>query len=267
MPRGSGSRYNVTMNDASLARVRWLYLTLGFCVNGLLLVEFLLWLSEESQWFQFHGHKDWTALIAAAAGCLLVLLLLLWGTVALAIRLRFKFSVRSLLLAVVIVAGFCSMVALTIHWANRHLTAVAAIKRLGGKVEFCSKDGANRVDFRHAQFSDADLELVKGVSRLEEIWLSGTQVTDAGLERIKGLTDLRCLHLDGTQITDAGLQHLEGLSQTRIAWSVEYQGYRRWAQTSQRANPALVVGARRHPGHRCWSGASPGPERTPTLEP
>ena len=35
-------------------------------------------------------------------------------------------------------------------------------------------------------------------------------MTDAGLEHLKGLTKLQWLDLAGTEVTDAGLEHLKG---------------------------------------------------------
>jgi len=57
------------------------------------------------------------------------------------------------------------------------------------------------------------LDLVKEMSKLQELELARTAVTDAGLVHLKGLTELRELHLDYTKITDAGLVHLKELTE------------------------------------------------------
>jgi hypothetical protein len=60
--------------------------------------------------------------------------------------------------------------------------------------------------------TDAGLMHLKGLSKLEILYLKNTQVTDAGLVHLKGLSKLKLLDLSATQITDAGLVHLKGLS-------------------------------------------------------
>ena len=79
-----------------------------------------------------------------------------------------------------------------------------------------------------AAHADTDAELVhlRGLSDLESLVLSSTQVTDAGLVHLKGFSDLEGLALMETGVTDAGLAHLSGLSNlkrlflgdTRIGW-------------------------------------------------
>ena len=60
--------------------------------------------------------------------------------------------------------------------------AVAAIKRLGGKVRFGISGDVVMVELNHTQITDAELEHLKGMTSLTELKLAGTQVTDAGLE-------------------------------------------------------------------------------------
>jgi internalin A len=65
--------------------------------------------------------------------------------------------------------------------------AIAEIERLGGKVTVDEKNPGRPVVA--VDFTD-------------------TQVTDAGLEHLTGLTKLQSLNLEETQITDAGLTYL-----------------------------------------------------------
>jgi hypothetical protein len=64
--------------------------------------------------------------------------------------------------------------------------------------------------------TDADLEHLKGLTGLQVLVLSDTQVTDAGLEHLKGLTGLQYLHLWGMRVTDAGLEHLKALTRLQV---------------------------------------------------
>lgn len=94
--------------------------------------------------------------------------------------------------------------------------AVAAIEKLGGKVTIDEKDPEApiiRVDLNSTQTTDADLELLQGLTRLQYLDLGKTKITDAGLAHLKGLTDLISLNLGfNEKITDAGLEHLKGLT-------------------------------------------------------
>ena len=60
-------------------------------------------------------------------------------------------------------------------------------------------------------FTDADLELLQGLPRLDHLFLRSANITDAGLAHLEALHGLEWLDLAGDRITDAGLAHLEGL--------------------------------------------------------
>jgi tRNA A-37 threonylcarbamoyl transferase component Bud32 len=96
------------------------------------------------------------------------------------------------------------------------------------------------------QVTDAGMENLKGLTRLETLWLADTPISnlglacltdvtglqglnlghtgisDAGLEHLRGLTDLRFLYLSGTKVTDAGLKclkdHLQ-LQELHLRWT------------------------------------------------
>ena len=82
------------------------------------------------------------------------------------------------------------------------------IERLGGKAEADATGSIANVDFFGTQIGDADLELMKGLTKLQSLNLRGSQITGAGLEHLKGLTNLESLLLGSPQITDAGLERL-----------------------------------------------------------
>jgi len=73
----------------SRPKPRWYHLSPDRLIFGLLAVEGFLLLSEQFQWFCFNEKKGWTVLIAVAAVCLVVAVMLLcrWGG-----RLRFSAS-------------------------------------------------------------------------------------------------------------------------------------------------------------------------------
>jgi hypothetical protein len=81
------------MAETLQVRVRWFHLTPGRFVIGLLLVEFLLWVSNRFRWLP----KGWPVLIAIATLATVMLAMFLWLAGALIFRWRFQFSIRSLL--------------------------------------------------------------------------------------------------------------------------------------------------------------------------
>jgi hypothetical protein len=96
--------------------------------------------------------------------------------------------------------------------------AVAAIERLGGKVErdrTSPGDPVVRVDLRMTGATDTDLAVLKHLKGLRSLYLSSNSITDAGLTHLEGLTGLRRLDIDFNPISDAGLAHLEGLTNLR----------------------------------------------------
>jgi hypothetical protein len=96
--------------------------------------------------------------------------------------------------------------------------AVAAIERLGGKVERDRTRPGHpvvSVDLRMTDATDTDLAPLEGLKSLQDLRLSSNHITDAGLVHLKGLTNLRRLDLDFNRISDAGLANLEGLTNLR----------------------------------------------------
>jgi len=92
--------------------------------------------------------------------------------------------------------------------------AVAQIKKLGGLVlEIAQNDPRLDVAFHlaDAKITDAELALVKPLTRTANLNLRGTEVGDAGLANLEGLKGLVRLHLEKTKVTDAGLERLKGL--------------------------------------------------------
>jgi len=93
--------------------------------------------------------------------------------------------------------------------------SIAEIKRLGGKVALDEKTPGKpviEVDLWDTNVTDTELEHLKGLTQLWNLWLDDTQVTDRGLRHLKGLKKLEDLHLQGTKVSDAGLEHLQGFA-------------------------------------------------------
>jgi hypothetical protein len=237
------------MIEAPTHPPRWFHLTPDRFVVALLIVECLLWLSERFQWFPFSHHKGWTVLITIAIVVVAMLLMLLWFVAALIFRGHYQFSIRSLLLLVIVIAIPCSWLAVKIQQLRpqREIQEVlTATWRLGGLVAFESNQPPGPVWMRRlvgdvgptlrsllfdecavvyvelcgTAVTDADLERLEGLPHLQGhlrgLNLDGTEVTDAGLEHLKSLTELNHLNLSNTRVTDAGLEHLKGLPHLRV---------------------------------------------------
>jgi len=97
--------------------------------------------------------------------------------------------------------------------------AVAAIQKLGGKVEVddtAPEKPVVKVSFRNTKVTDEGLSHVKGLTGLRELDLSHTDITNDGLHHLRALSDLTTLNLSFSKVTDAGLANLKGLS--KLKW-------------------------------------------------
>jgi hypothetical protein len=120
-------------------------------------------------------------------------------------RRWYQFSLRTLLLLVVLAAIGLGLVA---SWAQRERSremAVEKLEALGAEV---------RYEEEEEQVIERWARNLFGLDHGVVVWvdLSASQVTDAGLEHLKGLTNLGVLDLVATQVSDAGLEHLKGLT-------------------------------------------------------
>jgi hypothetical protein len=104
-------------------KARWFRPTPDRLVIWLLVVEGLLWLSERFEWVA----KGWPALIAIAVVGMAMAVMGMWFAVAVILRWRFQFSIRSLLMLVVIVAVPCSWMATEMREARKQRNAVEEI--------------------------------------------------------------------------------------------------------------------------------------------
>ena len=102
-----------------------------------------------------------------------------------------------------------------------------------------SKPSAVVVQMANPDVTDQTLTYLKGMARLRELDLSGTQVGDDGLIELEGLTSLEQLRLKGTKITDAGFAR--SLAPLKSLQMLDLQG----------------TGVSREAG-KAWKAAKPG---------
>ena len=144
-------------------------------------------------------------------------------------RRWFQFSLRTLLIAVTLVAGLLVAWRVYVEPYRRQRETVALIKELGGSYTtepsgpswlrglFGDKTFQNIIRIslpgkdRDAEIADLARHL-EGLASLRTLDLSLTDVTDAGLAYLNELTILHTLDLSLTDVSDAGLAHLKGLT-------------------------------------------------------
>ncbi|MEE3372616.1 MAG: hypothetical protein VX346_24990 [Planctomycetota bacterium] len=68
------------------------------------------------------------------------------------------------------------------------------------------------------QLTEAGLSHLQGMTALQELRLSHTEIGDRSLLYLKDLRNLERLNLAGTRITDQGLVHLRGLKKLKKLW-------------------------------------------------
>ncbi len=146
-------------------------------------------------------------------------------------RRRLQFSLRTMLVLVVICSLPCGWLGMKLKQAKEQREAVNAIERLGGIVLYRPASGGMMragvdwagkllgerlcrdpvsVDLSYNPVTDADLALLRKVTQLEVPLLKkNTPVGDAGLVHLRGLTRLYSLTLNNTQVTDAGVAELQ----------------------------------------------------------
>ena len=217
---------------------RWYHLSPDRLISGLLAAEGFLLLSDRFQWFAFNEKKGYTVLIAMAAACLALAAMLLWFGASLLFRWRFQFSLRTLVMLVVVAAIPCCWLAFKMRQAERRRNVVDTIKDAGGVVhydcEFAESDaeppapawlrrlvgGDFLVDVTRVEFgavpNDQTLESIKVLTKLRGLDLRDSQVTDAGLENLRAWPELQSLNLSTTQATDSGIEHVKTLTKLEL---------------------------------------------------
>ena len=229
------------MDDTTPSRVRWFHLAPGRFVLALLGVEVLLWLSERFGWLGWH--KGYAVLTGVATVGVAMVLMLGWFGLALVFRRRFQFSIRSLLVLVVVVALPLSWLATEMRAARRQTEAVTAIRTA---TDGPTKKTALRADDWRLPFAETvvyDYEIDDaGVQRWPSqlpgpewlrkllgddffisarfIWAGGSHWSDADLAQLEALPTLEVL-VAGDGITDVGLMHLTHLVRLRHLYLTE----------------------------------------------
>ena len=73
-------------------------------------------------------------------------------------------------------------------------------------------DQAPNAQTRAAKLTDAGVEHLRGMTRLQVLDLQRNEVTDVGLQSLEGMAELRSLDLSHNKVTGAGLKNLRAMS-------------------------------------------------------
>ncbi|MGA2031646.1 MAG: leucine-rich repeat domain-containing protein [Thermoguttaceae bacterium] len=148
-----------------------------------------------------------------------------------------QYSLRSLLLFVLLWAIACNWFATRMQQVRKQRDAVKVFRQFPGGVTYdyqysgqkkappgpawlrkwLGDDWFANVEVVclgcNKKFTDAEMAHVEALPRLKVLRLYDAAITDAGMEHLKVLTQLKELSLGRTKITDAGLENIKGLKQ------------------------------------------------------
>ncbi len=203
-------------------------------VIGLLVVECLLWLSERFGWLAWH--KGYAVLTAVAGVGVAMLVMLVWFSVALLFHRRFQFSIRSLLVLVVVVAVPCTWMAVEMKIARKQREAVEAIRAADGDIVYDWEyfDSHPRTAEEWMEWFTRKPPVPEGFTNwLGDDWFydiaevhfpggwryTADRCNDDTLRHIRCLTKLKNLKLTMTKVTYDGVKSVqEALPHCKIEW-------------------------------------------------
>jgi hypothetical protein len=96
--------------------------------------------------------------------------------------------------------------------------AVAAIRKLGGKIELNDSKSDPRVVkvcLNNPNVTDQDLQWIAKLPRVQQLVLTKSNISDVGLPQLTQLVELHSLNLNATRVTDEGLRSLTGMQQLK----------------------------------------------------
>jgi tetratricopeptide (TPR) repeat protein len=206
---------------------RWYILTPGKLVGGLLGIELCL--------LGIGRHSGCLCLAGVALVFFGLLAGVVWFAIALLVRRQFQFSIRTLLMLMVLVAIVAGWFFPKRERARRQKEAVVAVESVSGLVYYRPEsqpvlgETLVGVDFLSdvvaVEANVATLPTLTDLTDRSEfgeyyngrLWTVTdpsfcTGISDAQLKYLAKLPTLEMLHLERTQITDAGLEYLRGLT-------------------------------------------------------
>ena len=139
---------------------------------------------------------------------------------------RFKFSMRTMLIVILLAAFLSAMIAAWVNYDREFLMQVDRINAIGGvparsvNGELISVDFYNTiVGDRVGKLKDEDLKYIASINTIRLLSLAGTNVTDKGIAYLEEMTELDRVNLERTDVTEAGIEKLKlALPNCEIVW-------------------------------------------------
>ncbi|PQO45292.1 hypothetical protein [Blastopirellula marina] len=141
-----------------------------------------------------------------------------------------QFGLRSLLLFCTLAAVCFGLWRWHMSWVDQQLLLAEQIGERNGQVQwetwgpywlhetFGSRYFSQivRVDWQHKRIKDEDLELLRELPTLEQLYIAGNPITDTGLAVLQDLPRIKRLAVWGTSLTDEGMKHVGKLKQLEV---------------------------------------------------
>ena len=97
--------------------------------------------------------------------------------------------------------------------------AFEKLRTAGAEVELDADGKIIAVNFENPGETDGALAVLKEVSTLKRVSLSGSSVTDAGLAHLEGISTLEIINLEDTQVSGAAVMKLkQALPNSQISY-------------------------------------------------
>jgi len=133
-------------------------------------------------------------------------------------RRPFQFSLRTLLLSVLVGGMTFGLIGSHLKWNREQRRALIELANFGTIQHVRLSKGSTTYTsgFKVVpKVNDGDIAYIRKLFRylpdLESLTLEGSQISDHGLTRLAGLTRLKRLDLSSTKVSDFGLVHLQAL--------------------------------------------------------
>ncbi len=123
--------------------------------------------------------------------------------------------------------------------ASPEQPVITAVEQLGGSVRR-DKGLVVKVDLHNSRATEADLDQLKKLARLDRLYLPPA-ADDAWLLHLQGLNELTRLDLQYTKVTDAGLMNLQNLPKLAQLYVNGSQVTPAGIEQLQKARPQLTI--------------------------
>jgi len=131
-------------------------------------------------------------------------------------RRWYQFSLRSLMLLVLVVSIVCSWYAVKLRRERQRIWAMDRLGQLEYGVGWISPPPPDEETREHPYVyvsdvrkgSDSELALLQDIYDLVQIYLDDPEITAAGLQHLEGLTSLQELSLIGNRVSDQRIEQL-----------------------------------------------------------